>query len=697
MKTNSPSQKRTPPANPLDLSPLSPIFSFRSPWKRNCTVEGLAQSIKMTLIRNSIALFLIGCWLVVYGQSPEVSITNPKPPRYVGPMLKPFHLEKRIVAPAKLNNSPRLESLVRGGNLYLSAQDVIALALENNLDIAIQRYSPFLAREVLRRAQGGGLLRSVDTPVAAGPTSVSTAGVSTNGNGLGGGGLGSGGGVVTGIGANPPSLDPIIFANAQFGHLTTPQSNTVFVGTTALTNTYRQFVAGYAQSFITATSIQFTMYNSRNLLNSALPLFNPSISGYFDFQINQPLLQGFGSGINDRYIKVAKNNIKISDLQMKLQVATTVSAVLNLYWDLVSFRDAVRIKEQALATAQNLLDGNRKQVAIGALPAVEVTRAAAEVSASKEDLLIAQTNVAQQEIVLKNALNRNGLQNTWLDDVQIIPLDRIEVPKTEEIRPVQDLIQEALTNRPDIQQAKVNVESSKFLSKGDKNTLLPSFSGFAEITNHGLSGPANSLYNNCCGEPNPYFIGGTGNVLSQIVRRNFPDYSAGFSFTIPIRNRSAQADYVTDELQLRQRELGLQRSINQVHVDVKTSVIGLQQARSRYETAVDTRALAEQSLKNEQSRFTYGVSSVAQVIQAQKDLATNQDAEVQAMANYTHAKLAFDLALGRTLEVNHIQMDEAISGHVQRESVIPASVPGEKRPEAAKSSLAPLLKPELIQ
>ena len=145
---------------------------------------------------------------------------------------------------------------------------------------------------------------------------------------------------------------------------------------------------------------------------------------------------------------MARNNLKVSNLQVKLQVVTTVSAVLNLYWDLVSFNEAVRIKEQALETAQKLFDGNQKQVKIGALPAIEVTRAAAEVSSSKEDLLIAQTNVAQQEIVLKNALNRNSMQNTWLDDVHIVPLDHIEVPKTDEIRPVTDLISEAI-DEPD--------------------------------------------------------------------------------------------------------------------------------------------------------------------------------------------------------------------------------------------------------
>jgi outer membrane protein len=630
----------------------------------------------MSHFRNAFAVVLLASGSTILAQSSEVSIQTPAPPKYVGRWLKPFHLEKRVVAAAKLSNSPRLESLVRGGNLYLSVQDVIALALENNLDIAVQRYSPFLAREVLRRAEGGGFLRQVDTPVAAGPTSVSTAGISINGNGLsGGGGLGGGGGIVSQIGPVPPSLDPNLYLSLGAGHNTTPLTNTLLNQTTALTQGYRQFVAQYSQQFQTGTSGAITFVNTRSLLNSSTPLFNPSISGYFDVQVNQNLLQGMSVGVNNRNIRVAKNNLKVSNLQVKLQVVTTVSAVLNLYWDLVSFNEAVRIKEQALGTAQKLYDGNRKQVEIGALPAIEVTRAAAEVSASKEDLLIAQTNLAQQEIVLKNALNRNSMQNVWLDDVHIIPLDRIEVPKTEEIRPVADLIQEAVENRLEIERSKINLDSSKILLKGDKNGLLPNLQAFAELTNHGLAGPSNPLYNNCCGAPNAYFIGGDANVLAQVLRRNFPDYSAGFSLNIPFRNRASQADYVTDQLQLRQTELQLQRTLNQVRVDVKTALVGLEQARARDQTAVDTRALAEESLKAEQSRFHYGVATVAQVIQAQKDLAQSQDGEVQAMANYTHARIAFDLAMGRTLEVNHISMEEALAGQVQRESVIPTTLP----------------------
>jgi outer membrane protein len=612
----------------------------------------------------------------LYAQSSEVSIETP-PPGFVGRMLRPFHLEKRVVPAAKLSNTPRLEQLVRSGNLYLSAADVIALALENNLDIAIQRYGPFLSREVLMRAEAGGLLRATDMPVAAGPTSVSTAGVSTASSGLAGGaGIGSVGGIVTGIGPNPPNLDPTFYAQVQIAHTTTPLTNTQLNATTTLVNSSRYVALQYSQSWITGTYAQLSFYEGRSYLNSSTPLFNPSISGDLDFYITQPLLQGFGLPVNNRYIKVAKNNQKVSDLVLKQQVSVTVAAALNLYWDLVSFDEAVRIKQQALDAAQKLYDGNKKEVAIGAMAGIEVTRAAAAVSATKEALLIAQTNVEQQEIVLKNALNRNAMQNAWLDDVHVIPLDHIEVPKSDEVRPVQDLVQEALEKRDEMEEARINLDSRKVLLKGTKNNLLPSLQAFAELTNNGLSGPANPLYQNCCGAPNPYFFGGTGTLLSQVFGRDFPNYSAGITLNIPFRNRQAQADFVTDELQLRQTELQMQRAVNQVRVDVKTNLINLQQARARYETAVATRELSEQSLDAEQKRFNYGVGSVALVIAAQQQLAADQDAEVQAMANYTHAKIGFDEAMGRTLEVNHVSMEEAAIGHVQRESFIPVNIPG---------------------
>jgi outer membrane protein len=611
-------------------------------------------------------------------QSPEVAIQAPPPPRYVGPILRPFHLEHRTVAPVKLTNSPRLESLVRGGNLYLSSQDVIALALENNVDIAIQRYGPYLAQEVLRRAQGGAPLRSVGVSIFPGPQSVSLAGVDASGVGLtdSGTGVTSGNGLVASIGTSVPSLDPQLTLYANFGHNTVPLTVQALNFVPTLVTTSRQYYVSYSQQFVTGSSMSLTYSSTRQTTNSPANTINPFTSGYLDFYVTQNLLEGWGVHVNNRYIRIAKNNLKVTDLQLKRQVVTTVSAILNLYWDLVSFNEDRRIKETALATAQKLYEDNQYQVGLGTLPAIEVTRAAEQVSASKEDLLIAETNVAQQEIVLKNALSRTGIESAWLDEVHIIPLDGIMVPEKEDLKPQAELIEEALGSRPEIEQAKVNLESKKIAIAGTKNAILPTLQAFADLNNQGLTGLSNPLNNIPGNLPTPDVLGGYGGLLGQIFRRDFPNYSAGISMNIAFRNRAPQADYVADLLDVRQSEMQLQKAENQIRVDVKRATIGLQQARSRYETAVATRVLAQQTLDAEQNLFKFGQSTIPEVVQAQRDLAQDQSGEVQAMANYTHARIAFDEAVGATLDVNHISIDEAKAGQVARQSVIPASIPG---------------------
>jgi len=631
--------------------------------------------LSLTFARLAILLMALPAIPQAAAQSADITITPAKPMPVVGLFTRPY--QPRYISPVNLGNTNRLESLLRGGNLYLTVEDAIALVLENNVDIAIQRYGPFLSREVLRRAEGGGLLRGVGTAVLPGPISVSLAGVSTNTNGLPtGGGIGTGGAVVTQVGPAPPALDPQMFAYANFQHQTSPQSNTLLAETNALTNDTRTFQFGYSQGFLTGTNAQLTFYSSRSTLNSPASLINPATTAYLDLTVTQNLLQGFGRAVNNRNIRVARNNQKYTDLQLKEQVIATVSSVINLYWDLVSFIDDVHIKEQALQAAKKQFEDNKTASSIGTLPRIEVTRAEAEVSAREEELLISQTNVAQQETILKSTLSRTGVASASMDEVHVIPLNRIEIPKLETLKPVKDLVTDALAVRPEIEQARVNIESSMISMNGSKNALKPLLQAFAEFTNNALSGNVNALYNGASGVPDPYFVGGYGNVLGQVFKRDFPNYSAGFSLNIPFRNRAAQADYVTDQLMLRQSELQLQRVINQVRVDVKNGVIGLQQARARYEAAVRTRVLAEQTLDAEQKKFQFSLSpDLTGVVQAQRDLAADQSAEVQAMANYTHAKVAFDLALGKTLETNNISMDEAAVGKVARQSLIPVEEP----------------------
>src|ERR1700733_3647641 len=582
------------------------------------------------------------------------------------------------VPPIRLTNSPRMNDLIRAGNLYLTAQDVVALAIENNIDVEVQRYGPLLAQQVLRRAEGGGALRSVGLGVAAGPESVSLQGVSVNNSGSvalsGGNGVSSGGGIVTQLGPSIPSLDPSLLAFVNFQHATAPQSNTLLTGTTALVQSVKSLTAQYQQNWDFVLTAQGTYASTYFHLNSQVFSLNPYTSGDLDLQLTQNLLQGFGRAVNGRNIRVQRNNVKVSSLQFKQQVITTVSAALNLYWDLVSFNEDVRARRQEVSTAQQLLDDNKRQVQIGSLAEIEVTRAEAQLYSSQQDLVVSQTNLQQQEIVLKNALCRDGISAAGIENVHVVPLDKIEIPAGDDTRAIPELVNEALKNRTEIATARINIESNELNLVGIKNSLKPTLQAFAELTNNGLSGQLTAF-----GATQPgfdYLAGGYGNLLEQIARRNFPNYSAGLSLNIPLRNRAAQSDYATSLLELRQNELNLRKNTNQVTVDVQNAVIGLQQARSRYVSASKARQLQEQTLAAVQGRDALGATTVFQVVQDQRDLATSQSTEVQAMANYTHARISFDQAMGTTLDVNHVSLDEAMKGRIARDSVLPANIPG---------------------
>ncbi|HZL57516.1 MAG TPA: TolC family protein [Bryobacteraceae bacterium] len=580
----------------------------------------------------------------------------------LGWLTNPYR--QRYVPPINLANTSRLDSLIRAGNLYLSAQDVVALALENSLDIEVQRYAPLLAREVLRRVQGGGLLRNPGQGVAAGPVSVSLAGVSVNTNGAPSGSTsGVSSSVLTQLGPNVPSFDPNITAFTNFQHVTIPQSNTVLTGTTALVENIRSIQASYSQSFHWGMNAQLTYSSTSQSVNSTFFSLNPYTNGSLDLQVTQSLLNGFGSAVNTRNIRVQKNNLKVTDLQFKEQVITTVTAVLNLYWDLVSFNQDLRARQEEVGTAQQLFENNRKQVQIGTVAEIEVTRAQSQLYAAKQDLLISQTNILQQETILKNALSRQGVGTSELADVHIVPLDTIVIPPQDESRSIGELVGEALKNRVEVEQARINIDSKKTNLIGIRSSLKPTLNAFAELTNNGLTGQITPLGLAQGGVP--YLSGGYDNLLAEIFRRNYPNYSAGISLNIPLRNRAAQSDYATSEIEIRQDQLSLQKQSNQIRVDVQNAMIGLQQARARYDAAVQGRKLSQETSEGDKKKLDLGASTSYQVVQDQRDLASAQSSEAQAMANYTHAQIALDQALGRTLEVNHVSLAEAMAGKVQ--------------------------------
>jgi outer membrane protein len=590
----------------------------------------------------------------------------------IGKLTHPYRT--RSVPPINLSNTSRLETLVRAGNLYLTAQDVVALAIENNIDVEIQRYGPLLQREVLKRALSGNALRQVGLGVAQGPQSVSLTGVSVNGNGIGAGGTGvnSGGGITTLLGPPIPTYDPTISFFANFQHATSPQSNTFLVGLTALTQDSRSYQTQYSQNWSFGLNAQVTYASTWAKVNSPNFALNPYTTGDLDLQLTQNLLYGFGSAVNNREILVQKNNMKVTDLNFKQQLIATISSVLNLYWDLVSFNEDLHSRQEETRTAQQLFEDNKKQVELGSLAEIEVTRAEAQLYTAKQDLLISQTNIMQQETVLKNALSRRGVAIPELVSVHIIPLDKMVIPDKDELRPVEQLVGEAMNHRPDVEQSRLNIKSKEVLLVGIKNSLKPNLQAFAEFTNNGLTGQLTPL---ALGDPGlTYFSGGYSNLLAQIARRNFPNYSAGISLNIPLRNRAAQSDYATSLLEIRQDELNLQKTTNQVRVDVQNAVIGLQQARARYDASVKARILEEKTLDADQRKLALGATTPFQVVQDQRDMANARSNEAQAMANYSHARVQFDQALGTTLDANHVSVADALAGKGGPASNVPREV-----------------------
>ena len=609
-------------------------------------------------------------------QAPTTQSESASPGNRVGDWVqratKPYKWQE--VAPINLANSNRLDALMRAGNIYLSLKDAIALALENNLDISVQRYGANIAQSNYRRALAGGFAN----PFTGGVANSSTGGA-VGGSGILGSTPGAQQTSIT-TGALIAGLDPVLQSTLSFNHRTTPQTSLFVTGTNSLVSNNKVANVSLSKNWLTGTSATLGFNNNFLFQNSGRNDFNPSRTAIADLTINQHLLQGFGLAINRRNMYIAKNNIAVADLVFRQQVMTTISSIINIYWDLVSYNEDLRVKQQALQLNQKLYDDNKKQVEIGTLAPIEIIRAEAEVARSQQDLTIAQTNVLQQETVIKSALSRTGLSSPGLAEARIIPTDRISMADAEATLPAQDLMAKALQLRPELDQQRISIENAKLGLRGSRNALLPSIDAFVDLRNTGLAGDVNAIpappIAGASGTGVPitrsplsvdqFFLGGYGTAVKQVLGRNFPDYVAGVTLNIPIRNRQAREDVVRDQITLRQSEVRLQQQLNQVRVEVENALIGLQQGRARFQTAVKNRVLQEQTLDAEQKKYALGASTIFFVIQAQRDLTSAQAAEVAALSTYAHARVEIERSTGQTLAAYDVQIDEAVKGVVAR-------------------------------
>jgi outer membrane protein TolC len=590
------------------------------------------------------------------------------------------------VNPGALSNSPRLAQLIQSGKMNLSLQDAIALALENSMDIVVQRYNPWMADASILKTKAGGFGYGVPGSLSVGST------------------------------ANLPSLifDPYLTQTISITSALIPVNNPLTSGAGTGTNGIAAlgvhqniYNTAFSQGFSTGTTLNVFWDNTRSSSTSTFNLFDPSVQSTIGISFAQQLLQGVGRNVTRRNILVAENNRKIADLAFAQQAITTVTNTITAYWELVYARQNVQVQQQAVTVSQKLYNDNKKQLEIGTMAPLDVTRAESELATNTQNLIVAQTTQLQDELVLKNFISKDPTASDLID-VEIIPTDKPDAPQSIQLAPFADAVKEAFVNRPDVQEQILNVRNGEIDVKATKNALLPLATLTGTFTSTGLAGNSLAFASAAAAGPqvvdangNPVTVLNSSNVpipvfvptttttvtgvsktglsdsLSQVFHNRFPNYTVGLNVTLPLRNRSAQADSVHAQLTQRQLEAQMQQIKNSAVLDVRNTSIALEQGRAQVQAASKARELQQQTFDAEDKKYRLGASTVYNVILTQRDLITAQGTELRALANLAEAKANYERALGRTLQVNSVTIAGAKKGDIERDTLIPGTLNGQ--------------------
>jgi len=586
------------------------------------------------------------------------------------PSRNPFDAYRgKSVPPPSLENSARLDSLIRDGKLYLTLQNAIDLALENNLDLVIARYNLPIAQMDVLRTQAGGSVRGVNTGVVSGTPggaggvfgSSSGAGAGGTSGGAGGAGAGASGLVQStlGTGSVVSSYDPLINAKTSVDHTTQLLPNQILYGVPVI---HQNTILGnitYSQAFPTGGAIQVAWNNNRQTSNSPNNTLNPQLNSYFEFYANQELLAGFGLGPNLRFLRIAKTNQKVSDIAFRAQLIATVTQICDLYWDLVNAYDNEHVGERSVAFATETLNTARKQLSLQAIPEMEVLKAEADVATRQQDLTIARTNLELQELYMKNAISRS-LDDPVLQDMPVVPVDHIGTQMQPDAAVAQQMIADALKNRTELLESSLVLENSELSRKTARNALLPSLSVYGFYAGTGYGGTPNPLNNTGSNVP-AGFAGAVDNAFNY----SSPEYQMGFQLMVPLRNRIAKADQYRTELEYRQSQVYLEELKKRIRIEVRNARFALEQGASRVDAARHARDLAQKTLDITQQEQKLGAGSNQQTLSAEHDLALAESALVTAETDYEKARIEVRRATGSVLEDYGISIANARTGVVE--------------------------------
>ena len=590
----------------------------------------------------------------------------------------------------RLSNAPRLGDLLREGKIYLSLADAVTLTLENNYDIAIARVNLDIADTDLLRAQAGSILRGVSTGLITNTLGGSSSTI-TGGGGPGGtnfttaASTGNSGLVLStnGGGPLPENLDPVLTGTLQYERATTPQTVTFLTGTNSLQSNTASYNFGYQQGFSPGTLLSVTFNNSRQTTTSIESTYNPLLQSNFRAQATQHLTQGFGTWINRRFIVQAKNDRRIADSAFRQQVIYTITQVESIYWALVNAYEDVQAKTRALDQSTRLAADDRRQVQIGTLAPLDVVNADSQVASDKQALISSQSNLEYQELLMKQAIARN-LNDPQLANAPVVPTDRVALNRLpEEDAKLEDLVSQAYANNPQVEQAVLSMENNKITIRAERNGLLPIVDAYGFYGASTLGGQQNPLLN--CGgftsttftpcPPGTYPSSGYGSSLENLVNNNAPDYGVGVNLTIPLRNRTAQADQVRSQMEFRQAEMRLQQIYTQLRIQMVNALYALTNDRASVSAAQAARDYDFQSFTDEGKKLRLGASTTANVLQQGRNLGTADDNLNSALAAYARDRSSLSQLLSNTLDRYGVDLGDAVSGTVTKRPQVPGLTP----------------------
>ncbi|MGO9087575.1 MAG: TolC family protein [Candidatus Sulfotelmatobacter sp.] len=661
----------------------------------------LASLPRLAAAASLLALLTFACWAQEAPAAPAPQSSSEKPlpvfnyakpvshfPNPIGPYTA------RELAPPNLANTARIDQLMHNGKLYLSLNDAIALALENNLDIAIARYNLNIADTDVLRARAGSSILGVPLGIVQNTPGSGVGGLGTQvGSGTGGTSLGAGGagagasgltGSTLGLGPLITSFDPVLTGTWQEDHFHILPTSPFSPASPQNTGTAN---FAYQQGFSWGTNLQVAFNNSRVTSgNQPFTTLSPAVNSNFRFQVTQHLLQGFGFPANTRFIRIAKNNRELSDVAFRLQTITTVDQIENMYWDLVYAYENLRVKQESLTFSEKTLSDTKKQVEIGSLAPIEAVRAQSQVAADEQSLTVAKTNLQLEQLLMKNALSRT-LHDPVLAGAEVIPTSTMKVPENEQIRPTEDMVDEALRHRAELVESRIQLNSQELSNKAVRSALLPTLDLYAYYGGYGLGGSQNPA--NVCIDPTSQFGCATATpnpnlgqsplaptvsysgTLNQLINSTAPDKGMGLQLNIPLRNRAAQAVQIRSELEYRQLQMALQQTENRVTIEVRNAQFGVEQNRASVAAAQAAVDYARQSLDAEQKKYQFGTSTTTAVLQTRSALATAESTLLSATAAYEKSRLELDRATGELLDHAGISIDDAAKGQVTRMPNVP--------------------------